>query len=66
MHNYNWKSCSIIYNSDMSGDTVIVDKVNGKSVSISGYDILDFVASYIRDKKVSALENMSTDEILGL
>lgn len=66
MHNYNGKSCSIIYNSDMSGDTVIVDKVNGKSVSISGYDILDFVASYIRDKKVSALENMSTDEILGL
>lgn len=66
MHNYNGKSCSIIYNSDMSGDTVIVDKENGKSVSISGYDILDFVASYIRDKKVSALENMSTDEILGL
>ena len=39
---------------------------NGKSCSISGYDILDFVASFIRDKKVSELENMSTDEILRL
>ena len=66
MHTYNGKSCSIIYNSDMSADTVIVDKENGKSVSISGYDILDFVASFIRDKKVSELENMSTDEILRL
>ena len=66
MHNYNGKSCSIIYNSDISGDTVVVDKENGKSVSISCYDILDLFASYIRDKKVSALENMSTDEILEL
>ena len=47
MHTYNGKSCSIIYNSDMSGDTVIVDKENGYLVEAKNVENLKKVFEVI-------------------
>lgn len=56
------------YNSDMSGNVLITNVYNEKYqfVEISGSDILEFVAEFIRSKKISQLEQMNTKEILKL
>lgn len=66
MNTFEGKSCKIHFNSDMSGDIVIHDTSETATVIIEGQDILNFVASYIRNEKISKLENMSTNELLDL
>ena len=55
----------IHFNSDMSGECIIYNE-NGNNIKISCEDIIDFVAEYVRMEKISRLEQMSSEEILGL
>ena len=55
----------IHFNSDMSGECIIHNE-NGNNIKISCEDIIDFVAEYVRMEKISRLEQMSSEEILGL
>ena len=66
MHTFDGKSCKIHYNSDMSGEVNICDKITDKELIVEAQDILDFVADYIRNEKIGMLEQMSTDNILHL
>lgn len=67
MHTFKGKSCSIFHNSDLSGNVKIVTGVYGEnSLEVLGEDLLDFVANFVRDKRISDLEQASTDDILGI
>lgn len=66
MHSFHGKTCTIHFDADMSGDVCIVDLKNNTEVRVSGNDILDFVAEYVRGEKISQLEQMSSKEVLGL
>ena len=54
----------INYNSDMSGNIEIINLETDESVSIPGIFILDFVAEYIRNEKISKLQNMNNNDLL--
>ena len=62
MHTFNGKSCNIHYNSDFSG----YNKNDHTEMRVDSQDLINFVAEYVRSKKVSQLENMNSDEILGV
>lgn len=67
LRTYEGSSCIIHYNSDLSGDVEIVTGIHGESsISVSGKDLLDFVANFVRDEQMSILENSSTEDILGI
>ena len=66
MHTFEGKSCRIHHNSDMSGEVHICDKKSDKELVVDAQDILDFVADYIRAKRIGMLEQMSTENILDL
>lgn len=66
MHTFEGKSCRIHFNSDMSGDVYICDKNSSKELVVEAQDILDFVTNYVRSEKISNLEQMGTEGILGL
>lgn len=66
MHTFEGKSCRIHHNSDMSGEVHICDKNSNKELVVEAQDILDFVADYIRSKRIGKLEQMSTENILNL
>ncbi len=50
----------------MSGEIRICDKNSDKELKINSQDILDFVANYIKDQKISKLEDMTTEEIFNI
>ena len=52
------------YNSDLSGDVILINKDTKAEFVVPGKDILDFVANYVRDKKIATIEDMNTEEIL--
>lgn len=71
MHTTFSKSCIFIHNGDYSGETIIRNLSKDKSeilgeVIIDTQDLFDFVANCIKSKKISELENMNSDKILGL
>lgn len=66
MHTFNGKSCNIHYNSDFSGEAIIYSKNDHTEMRVDSQDLINFVAEYVRSKKVSQLENMNSDEILGV
>ena len=66
MHTFEGKSCRIHHYSDMSGEVHICDKKSDKELVVDAQDILDFVADYIRAKRIGMLEQMSTENILHL
>ena len=49
-------------NSDLSGDVIISE--NGVQYRVPGRDLLAFVANYVRDERIAALEHASDEEIL--
>jgi hypothetical protein len=60
---HSWKGSNgtvVIYNPDLSGDVLI----NGTAVN--GCDLLDFIADYVRDTRISQLENMESRMLLDL
>ena len=66
MHSFSGKSCTIHYDSDFSGKAIIYNKNDHTETHIDSQDLIDFVAEYVRSKKVNQLENMDSDEILGV
>lgn len=54
---------SKIFYSDATGEIEIVD-TKGKRIHMNGQNILEFVADHIREKRISKLEMMTTEEIL--
>ena len=52
------------YNSDLSGDVILINKDTKAEFVVPGKDILKFVANYVRDKKIATIEDMNTEEIL--
>lgn len=67
MHSFHGKSVNIHYDSDiLSGECIVVNKENGEEIRVSGSDLLDFVAEYVKCKRISELENANTIQILGI
>lgn len=67
MHTFDGDSCIIVHHSDLSGDMHIKSKLGGgAAMQIKGEDLLHFIADYVRMKKISALEQASAEEILGI
>ena len=67
MHTFEYGADTIIhYNSDFSGNAIIVNKYEKKSVEISCEALVAFVADHIRKSKISVIENMTDEEILKL
>ena len=64
MYTFNGKSCTIFQNGDMSGKLIITK--DNVEIKIDSQDILDLVAEYIRQEKISKLEQMETNELLNL
>jgi len=52
------------YNSDLSGGVTII--VKGKDFTVNGEDLLDFIAYFVRNEKVTQLEQADTLTIFGL
>ena len=66
MHTFNGKSCNIHYNSDFSGEAIIYSKNDNTEMRVELDDLINFVAEYVRSKRVNQLENMNSDDILGV
>lgn len=67
MHTFNEKETIIHYDSDVATEKVIIrNKHYDLELSVSGEDIIDFVAEYVRSQKISKLEQMNSKEVLGL
>lgn len=64
MRTFIGETCVINYNSDMSG--LINIQTPTSRLDISGDDVLDFIAEFVRSEKISQLENAETKEILGI
>ena len=54
------------YNGDFSGEVTICNKNDNTEVHVDAQDLIDFIAEYVRSKRISRLENMGSDEILEL
>ena len=67
MHTFNGKETIIHYDSDVAtGKVIIRNKHYDLELSVSGEDIIDFVAEYVREEKIGKLEQMNSKEVLGL
>ena len=64
MKSFHGESCTILHNSDMSGDITIINKETKEEINIKGQDILNLVGRYIIDKMVSKLEDIDIEKIL--
>ena len=63
MHIFKGKSCTIFYNGDYTGD-VMLTKIRGATVSIDCYDLLEFVAEYVRQRRISEIESVAVMDLL--
>ncbi len=56
------------YDSDFSGTVTIQTQSDGfqKRLEINGEDILEFVAQFVINSKISELEQLSPSEVLGV
>ena len=81
MHSADFGTHVFLYNSDLSGDVKIIKKLTEDEmknmstaeiiaaqceIEVPGHILLDFVADYVRNERIAKLEQMSTDEILGV
>lgn len=66
MHSFDGKSCIIHHNGDFSGESIIYVRNMDTDFCVDTQDLIDFVAEYVRSNKICKLENMDSDEILGV
>ena len=66
MHAFETEKCRIHYNSDVSGNCIIVNKEDESSIEIPAEDILDFTAHIVKSIRTGKIINMSTNDILGI
>lgn len=64
MHTYKGKTLIINHDGDYKGECYIIDKETKTQIKVSCEDLLEFVAEYIRSKRIAKIENMDTDELL--
>ena len=64
-HTHTFLNTRFIANSDMSGDITAIDLRTKKEIEIDGEDFKNFIAEYVRTKRIERLERMSTEELLG-
>ncbi len=63
-HTFIVDNVNFIFNGDYSGMVKII--MSNNNIEIPCKAILEFVANYIRDKKIEKLEQMSSDEIFEI
>lgn len=66
MHSFTTKNGTRFHhNGDYSGD-VIIDARGFSDITLPCVDLLEFTANYVRQKRISQLENASLEEILNV
>lgn len=68
MHTYRYPGSRFVihHNSDLSGNIHIVEVGSNKQLMIPSEDILGFIASFVRDQRISELEQATDHEILQI
>jgi hypothetical protein len=61
MHSTKINNTQFHYNSDMSGEVIIM--VNDQEFRVEGDDLIEFVLDRLRDKKIGKLEEMTTNDL---
>lgn len=64
MHTQRVNDTLFLYNSDLSG--VVVIQRGDDEIEVPSEDLLSFVAEHVRSERMSALEQASFRELLGL
>jgi len=54
----------IHHNGDYSGDVIV--RTEKGEVTLPAWVLIEFVAEYVRGRKISAVEDMSVDQLLGV
>ncbi len=54
------------YDSDLSGDVIIMCDDDKVEIKIPGRALIEFVASYVARQKISRLEQMEPEELLDI
>jgi len=65
MHTFNGEKTRIIH-SDFHGECTIRNIETKEEISATCEDLLAFAAEYIRSERINALEQMDTEELLGI
>lgn len=65
MHALHHNGYTLHYNSDFSGEVILSDNTD-KQFKIEGESLLHFIAQWIVIQKITALEEMDTNQILGI
>lgn len=66
MHATQGSRVSFHHNSDYSGDVLVIHEQTKVEMIIPFTDIRHLVGEYLRSRKISLLEEMSTTKLLGL
>ena len=66
MHSFNHGCYTVIYNSDFSGDAVFVHGSFDPETRIPCSVLIAFVAEYVRNSRISELEQADDLELLGI
>lgn len=64
MHTFEGKSIRIFHHGDYLGNGSIIDKNTGTEIKVDMEDLLNYVAEYIRSKRISEIEQMGFKELL--
>lgn len=65
MHTLEYAKTTFNFNSDLSGDVRIVT-ANGGEIEVPGYDLVCFVAEYVRRQRIYEIESMHVHEVLNV
>lgn len=68
MHTYEAKGGTVFnYNSDVSGEVMIVEEGSEHIIEVLGKDLIDFIAyCFVLPKRIAALEDASSESALLL
>lgn len=68
MHTREYEGYTIHYNGGFDGDVHIIEPGGGAVMKLKlPFSVLrDFVADYVRDTRISCLEDADSDELLGV
>jgi hypothetical protein len=64
MHSQKHGGLQFTHNGDYSGEVEINNLDENVVMTVDMQDLLDFVAEYVRSKRISELEQMSTKKLL--
>ena len=68
MHTFQGSQGTVFhYNSDMSGDVIVIDRNDTKKkFEIPAFDILEFAAEFVRNQHIAKFEQMDVHGLLNL